>query len=96
MNQSRTIIIDAIDFRVDGYSPDGEKIIVSLTNKYSAEPRLYSLPVTCIYSFIADLQKLVESRSPYRDRLANFEKTAICGSDGCNRTARAASRRRSA
>jgi hypothetical protein len=63
MNQSKTPPIDAIDFRADSYSPDGQSIIVSLATKYSAERQSYSLPVASLYGFIADLQKL-HSSSP--------------------------------
>ena len=58
MNQSKILPIDATDFRADSYSPDGKKIIISLTTKYSAEQRSYALPLTLLYSFIADLRKL--------------------------------------
>jgi hypothetical protein len=63
MNPSKPLPIDAIDFRADSYTPDGKNVIVSLATKYSAEPRLYALPVACLYSFITDLQKL-KSPSP--------------------------------
>jgi hypothetical protein len=58
MNQNKNVPIAVLDFRADNYSPDGQSIIVSLMTKYSAERRSYSLPVTCLYPFIADLQKL--------------------------------------
>jgi hypothetical protein len=61
MQQSKTSPIRAIDFRADGYSADGKNITVSLATKYSAERRTYSVPVECLYDFIADLQKLKSS-----------------------------------
>jgi hypothetical protein len=58
MNQNKILPIDVVDFRADTYSPDGKSVVISLTTKYSAERRIYSLPVPCLYAFIADLQKL--------------------------------------
>src|SRR5262245_50164951 len=58
MNESKAPPIAATDLRAERYSPDGKTIVVSLATKYSAERRSYSLPVTCLYGFIADLQKL--------------------------------------
>ena len=58
MSQRKPPPIDALDFRADSYSPDGGTIIVSLTTKHSPEQHTYSLPVTALYGFIADLQKL--------------------------------------
>jgi hypothetical protein len=58
MNQNKEIPIAVVDFRADDYSPDGKSVIVSLTTKYSAQRRTYSLPLPCLYAFIADLQKL--------------------------------------
>jgi hypothetical protein len=58
MQQSKMPPIGAIDFRADSYSPDGKTIIVSLATKYSAERRTYSVPVQCLYDFVADLKKL--------------------------------------
>ena len=61
MQQSKMSPIHALDFRADGYSSDDKNIIVSLATKYSAERRAYSVPVECLYDFIADLQKLKSS-----------------------------------
>jgi hypothetical protein len=58
MNQYKAPPIDAIDFRVDCYSADNKNIIVSLATKYSAERRIYSVPVACLSDFVADLKKL--------------------------------------
>jgi len=63
MNPNKPLPIDATDFRADSYTPDGKNVIVSLATKYSAEPRLYSLPVACLYTFITDLQKLQSAGS---------------------------------
>ena len=64
MTESKTIPIDVTDFKAESYSPDGKNIIVSLTTKYSAERRTYSLPVTSLYSFITDLQNLQSAKRP--------------------------------
>lgn len=44
--------------RADGYSPDGKNLIISLTTKYSAAERKYSVPVECLYDLITDLKRL--------------------------------------
>ena len=58
MNQNKNVPIAVVDFRADNYSPDGKSLIVSLATEYSAERQCYSLPVQCLYAFIAGLQKL--------------------------------------
>src|SRR5262245_19719818 len=58
MSQNKIFPIDVVDFRADNYSSDGKSVVVSLTTKYSAERRTYALPLACLHSFIADLQKL--------------------------------------
>ena len=56
MSQSHPV--DALDLRADCYSADTKTIVVSLATIHSPERQTYSLPVTALYSFIADLQRL--------------------------------------
>jgi hypothetical protein len=61
MNQDTPISIIAL--RADDYSPDGETVTISLTTKYSAAQRKYSVPFECLRDFIVDLQRLNAGRS---------------------------------
>jgi hypothetical protein len=56
MSQSHPV--DALDLRADSYSNDSKNIVVSLATIHSPKRQTYSLPVTALYSFIADLQRL--------------------------------------
>jgi len=58
MNQENTSPVSVIALRADGYSPDGKDLIISLTTKYSAAERKFSVPVECFYDLIVDLQRL--------------------------------------
>ena len=42
----------------EGYSADGNNIIISLTVKFLGKKRQYSVPVNCFYDLIASLQRL--------------------------------------
>ena len=50
--------ISVIALRADDYSPDGRTVTISLTTKYSAAERKYSIPVECLRDLIVDLQRL--------------------------------------
>jgi hypothetical protein len=54
----KTSLISVIAFRADEYSADGKNVIVSLTTKYSATERKYSVPIDCFRDLIVDLQRL--------------------------------------
>jgi len=58
MSEDKTIPISVIALRADYYSPDGKDVIISLTTKYSAAERKYSVPVECFHDLIVDLQRL--------------------------------------
>ena len=58
MGQDKPIPISIIALRADGYSPDGKNVIISLTTKYSASERKYSVPLECFYDLIMDLRRL--------------------------------------
>src|SRR5512141_2242817 len=57
MNQNKALPIDVTSLRAKDYTPDGKKVIISLTTRLSTE-HAYSVPVDCLYDLIADLQKL--------------------------------------
>jgi len=50
--------ISIIALRADGYSSDGKTVNISLTTRYSAAERKYSVPVECLRDLIVDLQRL--------------------------------------
>jgi hypothetical protein len=50
--------VSVIALRADDYSPDGRNVTISLTTKYSAAERKYSVPVECLRDLIVDLQRL--------------------------------------
>jgi hypothetical protein len=58
MSQDKTIPISVIALRADDYSLDSKDVIISLTTKYSAAERKYSVPVECFRDLIVDLQRL--------------------------------------
>lgn len=58
----RDYAITVISLRAEGYTPDGKNIVISLTTKYSALERKYSVPVECFADLIVDLQRVKASR----------------------------------
>jgi hypothetical protein len=55
---SQDIPISVIALRASDYSPDGKTVTISLTTKYSAAERKYSIPFECLRDLIVDLQRL--------------------------------------
>ena len=58
MSHNNTSPISVTAMRADYYSPDGKTVTISLTTKYSAAERKYSVPVECLRDLILDLQRL--------------------------------------
>ena len=58
MTEDKTLPISITALRANDYSPNGKNVIISLTTKYSASDRQYSVPIECFYDFIADLKRL--------------------------------------
>ena len=50
--------ISVVALKAKEFSPDGKNVIISLTTKYSAAERQYSVPLECLYDFVVDLQRL--------------------------------------
>jgi len=63
MGEGTTSPISVTALRADGYSPDGKNVIISLTTKYSAAERKYSVPIECFHDLIVDLQRLNSAAS---------------------------------
>jgi hypothetical protein len=71
MKQSKApLVSDVVAMRATEYSADGRNVVISLTTKYTSE-RLFSVPVTCLRDFIADLEKL---KSPTASSSATADK----------------------
>jgi len=58
MKEDKLPPIGVAALRAEDYSADGREIIVSVTTKYSASQRRYSVPIGCFDDFIVDLQRL--------------------------------------
>jgi hypothetical protein len=58
MQEDKPLPVAVIALRADDYSPDRKNVIISLTTKYSAAERRYSVPVECLHDLIVDLQRL--------------------------------------
>jgi hypothetical protein len=65
MKPVKPLVTEVASLRATEYSADGLKVTVSLTTKYTSE-RLYSVPLSCLSEFIADLERLksAEAASP--------------------------------
>ncbi len=63
MAEDKYVPISVTALRAEDYSPDGKNIIISLTTKYSASERKYSVPVEAFYDFITDLKRLSTLKS---------------------------------
>jgi hypothetical protein len=50
--------VSVVALKAEEFSPDGKVVTVSLTTKYSAAKRRYSIPLECIYDFVVDLRRL--------------------------------------
>jgi hypothetical protein len=58
MDRDKTTPISVIALRAVEFSADGKDIIISLTTKYSAAERLYSVPIESLSDFVVDLRRL--------------------------------------
>ena len=50
--------VSVIELRAEGYSADGDNIVISLRTKYSTAERKYSIPLECFRDLIVDLKRL--------------------------------------
>ncbi len=51
-------VVSVVALRAEGYSADGDDIVISLRTKYSTAERKYSIPVECFRDLIVDLRRL--------------------------------------
>ena len=90
MSQDKTSSISVIAFRADEYSADGQNVIISLTTKYSAAERKYSVPIECFRDLIVDLQRLNAAASSTSIETPIQPAVASTRADDSNRMAIAA------
>ncbi|MGA8998442.1 MAG: hypothetical protein WB463_11230 [Pseudolabrys sp.] len=50
--------MSVLALRAEGYSSDGNSVILSLRTKFSGAERKYSVPLDCFRDLIVDLQRL--------------------------------------
>jgi hypothetical protein len=63
MRQDEALPVSIVALRAEGYSPDGNNVIISLRTKFSGAERKYSVPLQCLHDLIVDLQRLNASKS---------------------------------
>ena len=56
--EKQAVPISVVALRAEGYSANGDNIIISLRTKYSATERKYSVPIDCFRDLILDLRRL--------------------------------------
>jgi len=50
--------VSVVALRAEGFSADGNNIVISLRTKYSTAERRYSIPIECFRDLIVDLRRL--------------------------------------
>jgi hypothetical protein len=63
MSQDETLSVSVVALRAEGYSSDGNSVIISLRTKFSSAERKYSVPLECFHDLIVDLQRLNTNKS---------------------------------
>ena len=58
MDQGGPVPISVVALRAEDYTPDGKNVIISLTTKFSAVERKFSVPIECFHDLVVDLQRL--------------------------------------
>ena len=63
MRQDETLPVSVLALRAEGYSPDGNSVVLSLRTKFSSAEPKYSVPLECFRDLIVDLQRLNAGKS---------------------------------
>jgi len=63
MDHDEALPVSVVALRAEGYTTDGNSIVISLRTKFSSAERRYSVPVDCFRDLIVDLQRLNASNS---------------------------------
>ena len=56
--------VSVVALRAEGYSADGDAIVISLRTKYSTAERRYSVPLECFRDLVVDLRRLSAPKMP--------------------------------
>jgi hypothetical protein len=65
MKHDETLPVSVLALRAEGYSPDGNSVVISLRTKFSNAERKYSVPLECLRDLIVDLQRLNAGKSAW-------------------------------
>jgi len=63
MKHDETLPVSVLALRAEGYSPDGNSVVISLRTKFSSAERKYSVPLQCLRDLTVDLQRLNAGKS---------------------------------
>jgi hypothetical protein len=63
MSQDEAFLVNVVALKAEGYSTDGNSVVVSLRTKFSSSEQKYSVPIECFRDFIVDLQRLNASKA---------------------------------
>lgn len=58
MSQDETLPVSIVALRAEGYSAEGNSVVISLRTKFSGAERKYSVPLECFHDLIVDFQRL--------------------------------------
>ena len=58
MSPDEKLVVSVVAMRAEGYSADGDGIVISLRTKFSSAERKYLIPLECFHDLIVDLQRL--------------------------------------
>jgi hypothetical protein len=64
MSQDEKLVVSVVAMRAEGYSADGDGIVISLRTKFSSAERKYLIPLECFHDLIVDLQRLNANANP--------------------------------
>jgi hypothetical protein len=62
MSQDEANLVSVVALGAEGYSPEGNSVVISLRTKFSSADRKYSVPLECFHDLIVDLQRLSASK----------------------------------
>ena len=63
MSQDESFLVNVVALKAEGYSADGNSVVISLRTKFSSTEQRYSVPIECFHALIVDLQRLNASRA---------------------------------
>jgi hypothetical protein len=58
MRHDETLPVTVVALRAEGYTSDGNNVVISLRTKFSSAERKYSVPIECFRDLIVDLHRL--------------------------------------